>query len=232
MHLTPVQVERFLNEPLYSWDVRTILSGIVDFLDFSERNLAWQREREVRRAMQEANDLELEPEDEHLLPQTRSQIIEAAEWRFDIGLSQSVRRAGLVEYVSSIEWCAKLFAGRLVVAMPPKPSGVNEAVYTLQYLSAKVGNTFAPRIKTFQQLVTLRNCVVHAVGLLKHYRYETELRLAVSSLGGFSISTEGFMGEAVHIASGAVDSVAKEALEWIPQLDEQCSKNGLFKAYT
>jgi hypothetical protein len=55
--------------------------------------------------------------------------------------------------------------------------------------------------------------------------------VAIASLAGFSISSEGFMGDAVHIASGAVDSAAKEALNWIPLLDEQCSNNGIFKAH-
>lgn len=229
MRFTPKQIETFINEPFYSWDVRTTLAGIVDFLEFSERNLAWQREREVRRANQEAADLEFEPEDEHLLPQARAQIVESAELRFDISLSQNVRRAGLVAYVSSIEWCAKLFVARLASKLPPRPSRVNEAVHILGHLGARVDNRFARHVEITRQLVIVRNCVVHAVGLLAHYNHKVGLSAAIASLPGFAVSTAGFMGEAVHIAEGAVDAVAREALKWIPELDRQCSENGTFK---
>jgi antitoxin HigA-1 len=37
----------------------------------------------------------------------RVQIVESAELRFDIGLSQSVRYGGIVAYVTSVEWCMK-----------------------------------------------------------------------------------------------------------------------------
>lgn len=105
MPLTSEQLQRLLDEPIYSWDVCNLLSGTVDFLAFSESNLVWQRRRELQRARERANALEFEPEDGHLLPQAREQIIESAELRFDIGLSQSVRYAGLISFVTAVEWC-------------------------------------------------------------------------------------------------------------------------------
>ncbi|QQX89271.1 hypothetical protein JJQ59_37615 (plasmid) [Cupriavidus necator] len=52
MPLTPEQLQRLLDEPIDSWDVCNLLSGTVDFLEFSESNLAWQRRRELQRAQE------------------------------------------------------------------------------------------------------------------------------------------------------------------------------------
>jgi len=227
--VTPEEIDRLLNEPIYSWDVSSLLSGIVDFLAFSERNLSWQRRREVRRAQQEAADLEIEPEDAYFLSQARAQIIESAKLRFDIGLSQSVRYAGLVAFVTSIEWCSRIFAALLSTPMPKRPNGKNEVVHVFEHLNGKVGGRLTGEVDTFRQVVIIRNCVVHSAGLVKNDKYETELRQAIASVKGFGLSTEGFVGETVHIDEGAIDALARSALSWVPALDKECWENGTFK---
>jgi hypothetical protein len=231
MPFTPEQIDRLLNEPIYSWDVSSLLAGIVDFLEFSEGNITWQREREVRRAKQEAEGLEFEPQDAHLLPQAREQIIESAELRFDIGLSQSVRYAGLVTYVTAIEWCAKLFASRLFASLPRKPNRKNEAVHVLEYLNNKVAHRLTREVDVLRQIVFIRNCTVHAAGLVKGDKHETEIRQAVAAVPGFGLSTAGFMGETIHITGGTIERLAREALVWVPSLDNECSNNGTFKRH-
>ncbi len=135
---TPDELQKLLAQPIYSLDVVTLLSGLVDFLEFSESNLAWQRQREIYRARQEAEALDFGPDDAHLLPRARQHLIESAELRFDVGLSQSVRYAGVVAYVTAIEWCMRLFAERLASPLPRKPRGKNQAVHTLKYLNTRI----------------------------------------------------------------------------------------------
>lgn len=226
---TQEQLDRLLNEPMYSWDVSSLLGGIVDFLEFSEGNLSWQRRREVRRAEKEADSLEFKPEDSYFLPQARDQIVESAKYRFDVGLSQRVRHAGLVAYVTSVEWCSRLFETRLKSALPKKPNRMNLAVHILQHIDSKVGHRLAGEIETFRQAVVIRNCVVHSAGVVKGDKREAEIRQAIALVSGFRLSTEAFLGESVHVDEGAIEALARSALAWVPSVDKECSENGTFK---
>lgn len=228
MTLTPEQIGRLLNEPIYSWDVSGLLAGIVDFLDFSENNISWQREREVRRAREEADSLEFEEADQHLLPRAREQMIESAELRFDIGISQSVRYAGLTAFVVAIEWCMRLFSARLAVPAPPKPKGVNESVHILHHLRSRVQQDMSAQLQQLKHSIVVRNCVVHAAGVVPGYRHATDVRQALAALDGFSASDAGLLRETIHIKRGAVDILARQALVWVPSLDRECSTNGTF----
>ncbi|ALE55202.1 MULTISPECIES: hypothetical protein [Paraburkholderia] len=228
MPLTSEQLQHLLDEPIYSWDVCNLLSGTVDFLAFSESNLVWQRRRELQRARERANALEFEPEDGHLLPQAREQIIESAELRFDIGLSQSVRYAGLISFVTAVEWCMCLFAKRLSSPLPVKPKGESEVVHTLNHLDGKVRYRLTGEVQTLREIVIIRNCIVHAAGVIRSYRYEEGVRKALASLNGFRVFDDPILGEMVHVDEHAVDALAHEALVWLPALDRECSTNGTF----
>ncbi len=230
MPLKPDDLQRLLEEPIYSWDVSTLLSGIVDFLEFSERNLNWQRRREIERARQEAEELDFGPEDAHLLPNAHRQLVESAELRFDIGLSQSVRYAGVVAYVTSIEWCMTLFDGRLVEPAPGTPKGKNPAVHILEHINTKLPRPRSEEATMLKHVVFIRNCIAHTAGLVHVYRHESDIRKTVAALNGFSISNAAGLGDRLHIAAGAIDDVARRALDWIPALDKECSTNGVFKS--
>ena len=229
MPLKSDDLQRLLEEPIYSWDVSTLLSGIVDFLDFSERNLDWQRRREIERARQEAEELDFGPEDAHLLPNARRQLVESAELRFDIGLSQSVRYAGVVAYVTSIEWCMTLFAARLSEPAPQRPQRKNAAVHILEHINTKLPRPRSEEATMLERIVFVRNCITHAAGLVRVYKYESGVRKAAAALNGFSISDAAGLGDRIHIDAGAVDDLARRALYWIPALDKECSNNGVFK---
>lgn len=229
MPLTPNELQRLLEELIYSWDVSTLLSGVVDFLEFSERNLDWQRRREIERARQEAEALDFGPEDADVLPGARRHLVESAELRFDIGLSQSVRYAGVVAYVTSVEWCMTLFAGRLSASAPGTPNGKNAAVHILEHINTKLSQPRSAEAATLEHVVFVRNCIAHAAGLVHVYKHENGVRKAVAALNGFSISNAAGLGDRIHIAAGAVDAIARQALDWIPALDKECSNNGVFK---
>lgn len=228
--MTPQDVERLLNQTIYSWDVTSLLGGIVDFLEFSEQNISRQRAREVQRAKEEAKALEFEPEDALFLLQARDQIVESAEYRFDIALSQSVRYAGLLAYVTSVEWCSKLFGARLAVPLriPPRKNG---AIHVLEHLNQAVGQRITSEVETFRQVMLVRNCVAHSAGLVKGTQREADTRQAIATLQGFGLSGTNFIGESVHIETGAIEALARSALLWVPSVDEECSSNGTFRPH-
>ena len=229
MKLTDEQLARLLDSTIYSWDVSSHLSGIVDFLDFSERNLAWQREREVRRAEAEARDLEFDEESTRFEAQARDQIVDSARLRFDIGLARNVRYAGLVAYVTAIEWCMDLFEGRLAVSAPKRPGGVNKAVHLFAHFNASAGGAWTKHVEGFRRVVYVRNCVVHNVGRVRNWKYEQAVRRAIAALPGFAVADASFEGPSVDLAAGAVDCLAREALDWVPALDEACSRSRVFR---
>lgn len=228
---TQEELDRLLNQTIYSWDVSSLLRGVADFLEFSEGNLYWQRRRELKKAEEDAASLKFEPQDAYLLPQARAQIIEGAEYRFDFALSQSVRYAGLVAYVTCVEWCSRLFSARLSISLPKRPNGKNEAVHVFEHLNECVGQRFTSEIEEFKEVVTIRNCVVHSAGLVKGDKHEGELRRVLSTVPGFGISTEGFLGDSVHIKKGTVQALTHHALGWLPSLDEECTRNGTFQPH-
>lgn len=228
--LTQADLDRLLNQPIYSWDTSTILSGVVDFLEFSEGNLSWQREREIQKARVEGENVQFAPPDEHLADQYRSQLIKAAEYRFDVSLSQSIRYGGLVAFVTTVELCAKTFASVLKVTFPKAPEGENEHVHLLANLDCTSSSGFDAEIEDIRKLVRVRNCIVHAAGLVERHKFEKEIRETVKSLKGFSIWTEDFLGPSIRIERGAVESYAKRATEWVPKLHERCAMKGIFKA--
>ena len=116
--MTPEDAERFLDLTIYSWDVTTLLHGIVDYLEFSERNLVWQRRREVVRATEEAKVLDIGPENARYLAQAQDDLIEGAKYRFDLSLSQNIRYSSLTSYVTAVEWCADRKSTRLNSSHP------------------------------------------------------------------------------------------------------------------
>lgn len=195
--ITQADLDRLLNQTFYSWDTTTMLSGVVDFLEFSEANLLWQRRRELRKAQEEGASVEFDPPDQRLAASYRSQLIEAAEYRFDVSLSQSIRYSGLVTFVTALELCAKAFSKRLTRNIPDTPPGENENVHLLSFLNRLSSSDFDNYIDDLRRLVYVRNCVVHTAGFVERYKFEKEIQEAVKSLKGFSIWKEDFLGTSV-----------------------------------
>ncbi len=229
MALTQADLDRLLNQPIYNWDTSTMLSGVVDFLEFSENNLSWQREREIKKARDEAATVEFAPPDEHLVDQYRSQLIEAAEYRFDVSLSQTIRYSGLVAFVTSVELCAKAFEKVLNVAISKAPKGENEHVHLIAELNRKSSSGFENDIADIRNLVFVRNCLVHAAGFIARYEFESEVRNIVKSLVGLTVWNEDFLGTSIRIDKGAVERYGKRATEWLPKLHERCAEQGMLK---
>ncbi|TAJ91799.1 MAG: hypothetical protein EPO31_13915 [Gammaproteobacteria bacterium] len=227
--LAEYDLERLLNQPIYSWDTATMLENIVDYLEFSEQNLSWQRKREIRSAKLEGDHIEFDPPDEHLTGQYRHQLIESAEYRFDVCIAQSIRYAGLSAFITVIELCSKAFLKVLGFELTRAPDGENKNVYLLSLLNQKSSSGFEREIEDLKSLTYIRNCIVHAAGFIERYKYKAHIIESINKLQGFAIWKENYLGVSVCINPGAVELYARKATEWVPKLHENCIKIGIIK---
>jgi len=76
--ITQADLDRLINQTHYSWNISVMLGGVIDFLEFSESNLSWQRRREIQRAKREADTTKFAPEDQHLDASYRAHLVEGA----------------------------------------------------------------------------------------------------------------------------------------------------------
>src|SRR5690606_10523111 len=185
--LTKEDIDRLLSQPMYTWDISTMLRGVVDCLELSEENLSWQRRREIKLAKEEGDNAIFEDEHAHLANSYRSQLIESAEYRFDVTLSQSVRYGGLTAFITTIELCSETFEKSLISKYSKVPDGENKYVYLLLRLNAGSKSKYQNDIDNIRKLVYVRNCIVHAAGLLDRYQFKEPLKETIESLNGFSI---------------------------------------------
>ena len=227
--LTQADLDRLLDQTFYGWDTTTMLSGVIDFLEFSESNLSWQRRREMRKAKHEGDTAKFEPEDEYLEGSYLQHLIENVEYWFDVSLSQRVRYAGLVALVTSLEWCSKGLTKQFTRKPPKTPNKENRHINFLAHLDQLSSSGFGAHIDHLKKLVLVRDCVVHSAGFLEGQKYDKDIREAVKSLKGFSIWNENYLGTSVHIEKGAIEKYATTAKEWVPKLVERCVKGGLIK---
>lgn len=227
--LTKEELDRLIDEPIYSWDVRRLLGGIIDFLDFTEGQLAWQRRGEIRKAAEKARATEFEPPDEALNASYKDHLIEAAQYRFDAGLCQNVRYSGFIAYIGILDLCSVLFSKRCATSIPTKPRGKSEAAHVFSYLNEQCGCGLDAQLKEFQDLVFVRNCIAHTSGLVDPYKHAHDLRRAATTLRGISLRADPVLGERVYIDKGAVEGFASEALKWVPFLDKACTEKAILK---
>jgi hypothetical protein len=147
--------KKFLNEPLelYSWQTTGMLGSVIDFLKWCEGNFLWQRRREIQRAQTEGANL-LDPPDEFEIAWYRNHLIKEAEDQFDVRIAQSVRYAGLVAFVTAVEWCAMDFRRRLPQKPPRKRSKENKHVHLLYWLNRLSSSGFGSHIDDLRRSCT------------------------------------------------------------------------------
>jgi len=66
--------------------------------------------------------------------------------------------------------------------LPTKSKMINEAAHVLSVFSKKAALGLEQKIVLLETLSQVRNCIVHAAGLLASYQYQSELRHALIDL--------------------------------------------------
>jgi hypothetical protein len=214
-----VDLERLLSEPIYAFDFQSMIGDVEDFLDFSENNIDWQYRRELQ-------DISHRVEAEEF-PQGYKEHLEAnAEYRFRVSLPLRVRYASVVALTTSVEWAVGYLMKRLKVPLSKRPSGCNGTVHGLLELQRRTDVGSVERVRDYEALVQVRNCIAHSAGIEERYKFRGQLAAAVDRLSGFSLGHWHFFGRHVCIEKGALNRYVQQMGELIVALHkaahEQC----------
>ena len=224
---TPLDVKAFLDQTFFGIDTLAMLGDIEDFIDFSEGNIEWQRRRELRRAERECDEEQFD--DPQFAAQYRDQTIDGVTFRFDVSLTQRVRYAALTSLITTIEWVLISLKNRAAIAVPNKPDGKNEAVHLLEVFNKAASLDLTSQIQLIETLVQVRNCIVHAAGLLASYKHGSELRQRLCAFPGIKISDINFLGDGIEIEHGHLQGFLEDAKRWLPSLEKAMHEKGLLK---
>lgn len=219
-----LDLSALLDQRFFGLDTLAMLGDVEDFIEFSESNIGWQKHRELRRAEQKCNNTEFD--DPRLEALCRDQILEGVEYRFDVSLTQRVRYAALIALITTVEWVVLALKKRTAFEFPPKPKKKNEAVHALSVFNKKATLGLEQKILLLETLSQVRNCIVHAAGLLASYQYQPELRHNLIALPGIKVSNLNFLGEGIEIEAGFLEGVIKEARVWLPNVEKAISEQG------
>lgn len=216
-----------LDQTFYGLDTLSMLGDIEDFIELSESNIGWQKHQELRRAEEKCNDIGFD--DPLLEAQYRDQMLEGVQFRFEVSLTQRVRYAALVSLITTIEWVLIALKKRTSFDFSKTQDKKNEAVHILSVFNVKASLGLEKKIAALENLVFIRNCIVHAAGLLASYKHETELRQSLSALSGVKISNRNFLGDGIEIETGFLEGVIKDVRGWLPEVEKAVSQQGLLR---
>ena len=219
--------DTFLNQTFFGLDTQAMLGDVEHFLDFSERNIDWQKRREFRKTEQECNEEAFD--DAQTEAQYRSQMLEGVVHRFDVILSQRVRYAALTSLITTIEWVLISLKTRVTFPIPIKSDGKNEAVHILEVFDEEASLGLTNEIDQIETLAQVRNCIVHAAGLLGSYKYANGLRQRLSTNPGIDIANINYLGDAIEIKRGYLQDVIEKINRWLPNIEKEFYEKSLLR---
>jgi hypothetical protein len=205
--MSKLDTDRFLDMTIDALDFQFMVGDVKDFLAFSEENIAWQYRRE-RQALALRSDLKDDAE-------YRDHLEQGAQHRFEVSLPLRVRYSALISFVISVEWSILYLNRSLKSPIVTRRDGTNGTVQLLRGLSARAGVAAEEIIADYEALVRLRNCVVHAGGVVASYEYKEDLPPAVARIHGTTLENWHFFGPQVCIARGALDGPIGRTAELI-----------------
>jgi hypothetical protein len=216
--MKPIDIEMLLNQTFFGLDTLAMLSDIEDFIELSEKNIDEQKQQELQVA--ERKYAEEQFEDPHLADQYYDQMIEGIAYRFDVSLTQRVRYAALTSIITTIEWALVALKNRATFEIPPKPGRKCDVVHLLEVFNSKASAGLTSEIQNIEVLVQVRNCIVHAAGILSSYKHGAGLRQSISLLDGIKVSNLNLLGDAIEIERGHLQNVVEDVKCWLPRLEE------------
>jgi len=222
-----LDLDAILNQTFFGLDILTMLGDVEYFIEFSESNIEWQKQCELKRTEHECDEEEFD--DPNTEGQYRHQMLEGTEYRFEVSLKQRVRYAGLTALITTIEWCLLALKKQAAFDFPKKPDKTNEAVHILRVFNERAGLVLADKIDFLERLVHVRNCIVHAAGLPGSFKFEAQIRQSVPALHGITLSKANFLGESIALEAGFLERVIEDARAWLPNLEKAISQQGLLR---
>ncbi len=196
-------------------DTMLMLDDLKSFIDFSEQNVQWQRKRELLRIEREC-EAKLQ-EDPDLGPSYLESQREELHRRFD-SLLQRVRYSSLIALITTVERVAatmKTFAESLDRSIPQRPSGKNMVVHVLDVFN-QIGLGNQEQVLVLETLTQVRNCIVHAAGLVDEYEYGAQLRSKLADFEGIKVSAHNFWGQdTIEIEDGCMQGLLEDTRAWL-----------------
>lgn len=208
-------------------DTLLMLSDINDFIDLSENNIEHQKHLELSHVEQKCGEMQID--NPHYAALYLEQMTESIHYRFDVSLTQRTRYAALISLITTIEWTLISLKNRAPCVTAKTPRGKSEAVHLLKEFNATVSFDLGPQIELIETLVQVRNCIVHAAGLFASYKYEKDLRERLISFSGIKVSKSNLLGDSIEIEDGHLQSVIKDAKQWLLGLEQAMHEKGLLK---
>lgn len=223
----PIDLEAFLDKTFFSIDTFSMLSDIKDFIDFSENNIDWQKRREIRHTeIACANEHFDTP---HEKAKFHEQMIDAVHYRFEVSLSQRIRYATLISLITTIEWVLSSLKKRSNIKIPKKTNRTSDAVHLLIQFDQSASAGLSSKIQIIETLVQVRNCIVHAAGLLASYKHSSDLQQRLSTYNGIRISDINRLGDAIEIEKNHLQRVVEDVKGWLPSLENDMQAKGLLR---
>ena len=207
------------NKPLYLWDFYFQFSDLLDFLEFSERNIEWQRRSHIQHLNRQAKLKKYEWHENNA-------ELQNIEGRFDVYLSRSIRYSALISLATSIEWIANFLKMHAIETITKPPKGVNKSIHILStFVSRK--NYHYHNIGTLEKIIWIKNCIVHHMGSVQNYKHGQKVSEVVCAMDGFSISDNHFIEKLINIDKEALESIINETQTWLVDFIEDCRQANL-----
>lgn len=219
---SPMELEKFLNKPMFIFDLETQFSDLLDFIEFSEYNIEWQKRSQLQRLRREANLLKFDS-DEYFSK------LQSIQYRFDINLTRKVRYGSLIALVISIQWIIDSIKNKLTWHIKKKPKNVNISVHIITEILDKYCEPVAHNMQIIESIIKIRNCIVHSGGIVKGYKYQNEIEDIVSNIEGCSIPADSIPGDIIDLDEKCIEKITIETKTWIVPFIEGCIIKGLIK---
>lgn len=150
-------------------------------------------------------------------------------YRFDVSLTQRVRYAALTAFITTVEWVLISLRNRAAFSVPTKPDGKNEAVHILESFDRAASLDLSSQTQLLETLVQVRNCIVHAAGLIDSYGHGEDLRQRLAHGAGIRTSNANFLGEGIEIEQRYLQGVIEDSKTWLPNLEKVMHEKGLLR---
>jgi len=205
---------------MYLWDFEFQFSDLLDFMEFSERNLEWQRRSHVQSLERKAKLKKYEADEYH-------SELDNIEYRFNMSLARNIRYSAVITFATSIEWIAKFMKKQSTSELAPTPNGSNESIHILRSFFELAGCNREHNLETLAKVIKIRNCITHAMGSVQDYKHGDEIAEIIQTLKGFRISDSHFIERVIDIDQGAIEAIIRETRGWIVDFIDECKQKNL-----
>jgi hypothetical protein len=125
----------------------------------------------------------------------------------------------LITTVERVALTLKALAESMDRSIPPPPTGKNMVVHLLDVFN-QVGLGSREQVLVLETLTQVRNCIVHAAGLVDEYKHGAELRSKLTDFNGIEVSPHDFWGQdTIKIEEGCLQGLLEDTKGWLLKLD-------------